>query len=320
MIISEDGTLLACSDNQNCVELFKFSRQYDGDQGDSGENKKMWWFFGKHKTHLRPITGICFGTSYDQENEKSEKINRLFSIGKDRKLFEYNCVFDPNPVNYGKLEVKHVFDIELEAVPTACIWYPMIDIKENLVLTANDEYKMKLWNPNSSNSRKTCLGPTYGGAINKLKMLSFNERSDKFLLYSTEKKVIGLMKLPLDGNPNKTMGLIAHPDNVSDICCSRDGRFVFTCGGSDLSVNMWAVDVSPIETAIELGGKGIEPFINLIEGGREGQTFQDINDFFYYSMIRSKKENTTRTRKLDGQVPVEEIKMLMRAMGYYPTK
>jgi len=54
-----------------------------------------------------------------------------------------------------------------------------------------------------------------------------------------------------------------------------------------------------------LGGEGIEPFIRLIEGGREGQTFQDMNDFFYYSMIRSKKENTTKTRKLEGQVPVD---------------
>ena len=45
-----------------------------------------------------------------------------------------------------------------------------------------------------------------------------------------------------------------------------------------------------------------------------------MNDFFYYSMIRSEKENTTRTRKLVGKVPVEEIKNLMRAMGYYPTE
>lgn len=37
-------------------------------------------------------------------------------------------------------------------------------------------------------------------------------------------------------------------------------------------------------------------------------------------MIRSKKENTTRTRRLAGMVPVEEIKNLMRAMGYYPTE
>jgi hypothetical protein len=33
---------------------------------------------------------------------------------------------------------------------------------------------------------------------------------------------------------------------------------------------MWSVDVSPIQQKIVLGGEGIEPFINLIEGGRDG--------------------------------------------------
>jgi len=116
------------------------------------------------------------------------------------------------------------------------------------------------------------------------------------------------------------MGLIAHPNEVQDCCASADGKYVFTCGGADLAVNMWTVDVAPIEQAIAMGGEDIEPFIQLIEGGAEGQTYQDINDFFYYSMIRSKKENTTKTRKLEGQVPVDQLPNLMRAMGYYPTQ
>ena len=37
-------------------------------------------------------------------------------------------------------------------------------------------------------------------------------------------------------------------------------------------------------------------------------------------MIRSKKEDTTKTRKLDGTVPIDELPNLMRAMGYYPTE
>jgi hypothetical protein len=77
-------------------------------------------------------------------------------------------------IKYGELSVKIHFDIELEATPTSCIWYPNIDLKEGLILTANDEYKMKLWNPTTENSRRTCLGPTYGGAINKLKLLSID--------------------------------------------------------------------------------------------------------------------------------------------------
>lgn len=64
----------------------------------------------------------------------------------------------------------------------------------------------------------------------------------------------------------------------------------------------------------------MKPFVNLIEGGETGQTYSDMQDFFYYSMIRSKDENTTKTRELNETVPLKELPYLMRAMGYYPTE
>jgi WD40 repeat protein len=69
------------------------------------------------------------------------------------------------------------------------------------------------------------------------------------------------------------MGLIAHPNSVVDMCVTTDGEYLFTTGGSDLAINMWKIDVNPIDDNIAIGGEGIEPFINLIEGGRDGQTF-----------------------------------------------
>ena len=132
---------------------------------------------------------------------------RLFSIGKDRRLFEY----DVHGSTIHGLDVVNMFEIEKEAKPTACIWYPKVDTKEDLLLTANDDYKMKIWNPSQKNSRRTCLGPTYGGEIVRLKNLDIETTQDRFLIYSTKEKVIGLIKMALDGNPNKTMGLIAHP-------------------------------------------------------------------------------------------------------------
>lgn len=240
-------------------------------------------------------------------------MHRLFSIGKDRRVFEY----DVYNSTLEKLIAYPPFTIEQEALPSACIWYP--DAKEGLLLTANSEYKMKVWNPSAQSSRKTCLGPTYGGEIIKMKELPINAE-EQYLIYATAKKVIGLIKLPLDGNPNKTMGLIAHPNEITDFCASADARYLFTAGGDDLSVKMWSIDINPIEQAIEVGGHGIEPFVNLIEGGRDGQIYQDMKDFFYYSMIRSKDESTTKTRKLDGTVPLAELPNLMRAMGYYPTE
>ena len=315
LVVSADGKYFACSDNNNCISLFKYD---DGTQSDD-DAEPAWHFHGKIKSHEIAIHSICFGGA---EDETGKFVHRLFSIGRDRRLFEYNVA---NANATSELPVERDLRIETEAIPTACIWYPAKREKSNeeLILTANNEYKMKLWNPSaiSSPSRLTCLGPTYGGEITKLKLLEQQDRGNKqYLLYQTKTKVVGLIQLPLDGNPWKTMGLIAHPNEVQDICASADGKYVFTCGGTDLAVNMWHVDFSPIEQAVAMGGEGIEPFIRLIEGGREGQTFQDINDFFYYAMIRSKKENTTKTRKLDGQVPVSELYSLMCAMGYYPTK
>ncbi len=62
-----------------------------------------------------------------------------------------------------------MFKIENESYPTACIWYPKVDTKEDLLLTVNSDYKMKIWNVSTKNSRRTCLGPTYGGEIVKMK-------------------------------------------------------------------------------------------------------------------------------------------------------
>jgi len=61
--------------------------------------------------------------------------------------------------------------IEKESTPTACVWYPKSETKEDLLLTANDDYKMKIWNISSKSSRWTVLGPTYGGEIVKMKKL-----------------------------------------------------------------------------------------------------------------------------------------------------
>lgn len=94
-------------------------------------------------------------------------MHRLFSIGKDRRLFEY----DVYAKEYDLTPITH-FKIEQEAYPSACIWYPKKDSKEGLILTANNDYKMKVWNPSAQSSRKTCLGPTYGGEINKMKELN----------------------------------------------------------------------------------------------------------------------------------------------------
>lgn len=144
--------------------------------------------------------------------------------------------------------------VEQEYKPTACIWYP-VNTGEDLLLTMNSGYKVKLWNVNNKGCRLTCLGPTYGNPATKLKLLVKQKSQPRtaidepnyFLAYATDRQIVGLMKMPADGNPNKMMGLIAHPGVITDLQVSGDHKFIFTSGGDDLSVNMWFIDPEAIE-------------------------------------------------------------------------
>ena len=78
----------------------------------------------------------------------------------------------------------------------------------------------------------------------------------QYVAYATYQKVVGLMQLPLDGNPNKAMGLIAHPCEVSAMAVTHDGRYMLTAGGSDLTVNLWQVDTAALDETVAEGGSG----------------------------------------------------------------
>jgi hypothetical protein len=99
---------------------------------------KEWQFFGKMRLHSLPITSISFG---ETRNEQGEIKLKLFSIGEDRRLAEY----DVESSTFKELVVVNCYDIEQEAIPTASVWYPCSGIGEDILLTVNNEYKIKLW-------------------------------------------------------------------------------------------------------------------------------------------------------------------------------
>lgn len=69
------------------------------------------------------------------------------------------------------------------------------------------------------------------------------------MAYSTKEKVVGIIKLPLEGNPNQTMGLIAHPEKITGISSTQDGKLFFTSGSDDYAVNIWQVNFQALEEA-----------------------------------------------------------------------
>lgn len=160
LIITDDGKFFACCDKNRTVSLFKKDHPASDPTGPV-----EWQFNGKILSHEIEVSSIAFGSKIGIDGNRE---HILFSVGKDRRLFEYNVY---KSALHTCLEVERCFMIEQEALPSCCIWYPKKDSNEDLLLTTNDEYKMKVWNPSAKSSRKTCLGPTYGGEIKQMKIL-----------------------------------------------------------------------------------------------------------------------------------------------------
>lgn len=43
---------------------------------------------------------------------------------------------------------------------------------------------------------------------------------------------------------------------------------------------------SALEAQSKLGGEGLIPFYGLMEGGRDGELFAELEDYFYYAQLR----------------------------------
>ena len=96
-----------------------------------------------------------------------------------------------------------------------------------------------------------------------------------YFAFAAKSRVIGMGTFPLTGDPSKVryptlthhptpylirqrrarnsriapvltqvMGIVAHPGAISSLAISSDGKFLFSAGGPDLSVNMWKVEPS----------------------------------------------------------------------------
>jgi Ca2+-binding EF-hand superfamily protein/WD40 repeat protein len=219
--------------------------------------------------------------------------------------------------------------------------------KAAVIICANDEYKLKIWDLSCSERalsaragedyndpdyisettkvcRKTLLAPTYGGPVTKLFVLPRRKGKSivpsPYLVYSTFERTVGLIMLPLDGNPNKGMATVAHPGEISCVTCSYDGQYLITAGGPDRSVKLWAVTPNALKASVELSGSGIEPYMGLIDGEKDGEFFQEVLDYFYFAQLRSQGINTTQNRHITGHIPITEVVNLMRALGFYPTE
>lgn len=327
--VSQDSALFVAVDASLHMGMWRSKGASTGGDDDNGDD---WAYIGRCHAHSKPITGLEF-------SHTSDGTPLLVSVSEDKTLVEY-CLSRSSIVD-GIVLTQSPVRIEQGATPTACCWHPEMPrgaLQEDLLLVANDEYKLKQWNASNKTCRKTTLGPSYGGPVNRLVPIPPKKQqqpsqsqgsgntAERYCAYSTHEKVVGLLKLPLDGNPHKTMGLIAHPGEISNMAVAFDGACLLTAGGRDMVVNMWEIDTNQLDlaeasaTSSDAGDNGdIEPYIALLEGGRDGEFYHEIVDYFYLAQLRVQGENATASREITSQIPLREIPNVMRALGFYPT-
>ena len=158
--------------------------------------------------------------------------------------------------------------------------------------------------------------------------------------------MVGIVKLPLDGNPHKAMGLIAHPGEVRAPAAlntalqlayrpaSLSSLLALICRTSSSAVAVSSprlprdhrgdgrVDPSAASRRNEVASRrsrraatASSSFAALIEGGADGAVYQEIVDYST-TPLRAQGEDTTAPREITGRVGVAELGAL-RAAGHY---
>ncbi|KAJ3380430.1 Cilia- and flagella-associated protein 251 [Entophlyctis sp. JEL0112] len=353
---SRCGTFLAAADAQHAVTVFKKEmrskprRDVEGigravEKLAGGDLYAVWVQVGKCRAHYKEIISLIFVPPTAIDPNKT----RLLSISKDRHAAEYDL--EASTVT-GGIKLISLRRIEQTAQPMAATWHPYLQLSgavptstqekpldtENdaeetpdptptntFLLTSNSEYKIRLHNSDTQLCRKTALGPTFCGMLKSLVVVPdpTNEQSCSYVAYSSEEKVAGLAKLPFDGNPHRFTGLIAHPCSISKIAVTFDGAFLLTAGYQDATVHMWSINAAALDAQVAMGGKDLEPFLDMLEDGQDsgsGSFYKEMEDYFYYAQLRSQGEDAATARLIQDMVEITEIPSIMQAIGFYPSE
>ncbi|XP_049624154.1 cilia- and flagella-associated protein 251 [Suncus etruscus] len=299
---SYDSQYMATSDVSFTVAVYKMVVR-------SGQ--RVWEYLARLRAHRKAICTVLFGIHLDS-NEP-----RLLSLGTDRMLIEYDLLKSYKD----HLEVLDMHRIDQGSWPTCMAWYPPLS-KELFLLVCTSGYKVKLLNSTTKMCRKTLLGPVFGSPIQQIQIIpvkTFVQLQRRYLVFINKDKV-GIQILPVDGNPHKTCAMVCHPGGVSSMALSYEGHFVFTAGGQDRSLVQWKINLGVLDASVSLGGKDLTPFYSMVFGGREGKFYRDLEDYFYYSQLRTQGIDTMARRQVAQHISLSELPFVMRAVGFYPSE
>ncbi|EGD75045.1 hypothetical protein PTSG_06702 [Salpingoeca rosetta] len=271
-----------------------------------------WELVGRSKAHVGGVTQVFF-----EESEDSKHRCCLFSIGKDGMMVSY--------------DLDSTFDTQLQIheprLRLAQGTYPlaMTDYTskhdEEFRITANADYKLKLYNKSTNMCRATLLGPIYGDPVRHLVQVPKHpdHLNHQIIAFANSDKV-GLCLAPVDGNPHRYIAILAHPDEITCLRVSHDGKFLFTAGANAGSVHMWQLNPAVLAATVQTRPQGMDALYELVEGGRDGDLINDMKEYFYYAQIRRHGITSMAPLQASDTLPLEDVPDVLRAVGFFPTE
>ncbi|TPX56217.1 hypothetical protein PhCBS80983_g04702 [Powellomyces hirtus] len=289
-----------------------------------------WGFVGRCRAHYLEIVGLLFVPP-----PPDGSVSRLISVSADRHIVEYDLTI--STITTG-IAVKSKARIDQINRPVSATMHPSPplrgphDAPQHYLLTATTASKFKIYNAETGMCRRTVVAPAYGGDIRFLEFIPAHSKdassettAPRFLAYATKSKVVGLLALPLDGNPHNSMGMYAHPGDIAALHATPCGTMLLTLGQQDGVVNLWKINPDTIVSPAQTGAAvGIAPWLDLLHTGEDRPArdafVREMEDYFYYAQLRSQGEETTTSRLITTTVSLDQVPLIMQAMGYYPSQ
>ncbi|KAI3385064.1 hypothetical protein SNEBB_005712 [Seison nebaliae] len=327
---SSDDVYLATAEQNLTLSIYKMKKQRVGE-----EKRANYMLLGRYRPHSKRICSILFG-GFDNNTLVSDQRQGdalvLFSLSEDRTLVEFDLTLSIKD----NLLLKSLTKVDQSAIPICMEWLPgnlrADDVHEKekseyFLVIANNEWKFKMFNSFTKLCRKTIIAPTYSTPVQKIIALpqrfgsnSEKESENNYIIFIT-KNQLGIQRLPLIGNPYDVSAVLAHPTRVSNVACSYDGRYVFTAGHKDESVHQWNVCTQTLEAQKAVYGEDeLSPFLLLMDGGRNGKLFKELENVFYFAQLRNQTIMVDEERNIGNTIPIEEIPFVLRTLGYYPSE
>ena len=369
----------AASDRAGAVSLFRLLGPIH-EPSEGHDPTRAFDFIGKHRTHApeTPCVGLAFHTTEDGDVE-------LVSVGSEGRIARFDVKGSTEEDGVDLLESSDMAlggeaaggDVKSTAMTFLSFGggpeedeepsdssgsksdsasdssSPSLSTPPLTILVADDNLKLRTVDCETL----TCLGVACGPAFSDKErhitsLVPFSFGTKTFVAYANASDVVGILALPVSGDPARGMGVVAHPGRILQLDVSEnygddETTYVFTLGGGGVGfgdsashgcvLNVWKVDRRNCEKLHDSETNGDADSSdaslaskrrayrmgNLLEGGANGPLVDLARDAFAYAQLKAQGETATSDREVDtryGTISVGNIADVFRSLGVYLTE